>query len=265
MGTKFRTGLVSISFRKLSNEQIVRLVAEAGLEGIEWGGDVHVPHGDLRIASATRELTRNAGLEVAAYGSYYRFDDCFKDSEESGPEFEAVLETAEALGAAAIRVWAGRKNASAFSEREIGRIADRAREIAEAAAERSIRIDFEFHDNTVTHTNESTEGLLDRVDHSNAWTLWQPALQVGHEYRIRGIDTLLNRISNIHCNYFAENGWPDQLALSEGADEWADYLDILDRSDRERWVLIEHVKDHSPGNFPADAATLKSWLARRER
>ena len=38
------SGLVSITFRKLTVEKIIELVKEAGLQGIEWGGDVHVPH-----------------------------------------------------------------------------------------------------------------------------------------------------------------------------------------------------------------------------
>jgi hypothetical protein len=42
-----QTGLVSITFRQLSPPAIIDLVRQAGLEGIEWGGDVHVPHGDL--------------------------------------------------------------------------------------------------------------------------------------------------------------------------------------------------------------------------
>lgn len=260
MHPQFKPGLVSISFREISNEKIVELVSDAGLSGIEWGGDRHVPHGDIGIARRTRQSTLDAGLEVAAYGSYYRFDECFEDVTESGPEFDQVLDTASALGAPSIRVWAGRKDADALSDLESGRVVERAREIGEAAAKQSIRIDFEFHENTLTHTNESTACLLDRVNHPNVWTLWQPALQVGHAYRKSGLQSLVNRVSNIHCNYFGENAWPDQLELSDGASEWADYLEVVRQSCRNRWILIEHVKDHSEENFRKDAATLKDWL-----
>ena len=67
-----KTGLVSITFRKKKPEEIVALAAKGGLEGIEWGGDVHVPHGDMAAAKNARLLTTGAGIEVAAYGSYYR-------------------------------------------------------------------------------------------------------------------------------------------------------------------------------------------------
>lgn len=53
-------GLVSITFRKLSPGEIVELVATAGLVGIEWGGDVHVPHGDFARAAEVRKLTEGA-------------------------------------------------------------------------------------------------------------------------------------------------------------------------------------------------------------
>lgn len=47
-----KTGLVSVTFRQKSVEEIAALTAEAGLSGVEWGGDVHVPPGDREAAAA---------------------------------------------------------------------------------------------------------------------------------------------------------------------------------------------------------------------
>src|SRR5690554_3364232 len=99
-------GLVSISFRQLTPQQIVELVKKSGLKGIEWGGDKHVPHGDVDIATKVRRLTEQAGLEVAAYGSYYRAG----VSEKDGLSFDKVLDCAVILGTKKIRVWAGNKD-----------------------------------------------------------------------------------------------------------------------------------------------------------
>ncbi|HNC24059.1 MAG TPA: sugar phosphate isomerase/epimerase, partial [Opitutaceae bacterium] len=96
-------GLVSVTFRALTPTQIVALVRQAGLRGIEWGGDIHVPHGNLARAREVREMTQEAGLSVAAYGSYYRA----AQSEADGLAFEHVRATAVELGAPTIRVWAG--------------------------------------------------------------------------------------------------------------------------------------------------------------
>ena len=40
-----RPGLCSITFRDLAVDDVVALAAEAGLAGIEWGADRHVPPG----------------------------------------------------------------------------------------------------------------------------------------------------------------------------------------------------------------------------
>ena len=56
-------------------------------------------HGDLRRAKEVAQCTLDAGLSVVAYGSYYRFD-------EQELPFAKVLETAIALKAPLIRVWA---------------------------------------------------------------------------------------------------------------------------------------------------------------
>ena len=59
-------GLVSITFRQLQPREIITLVQKSGLKGIEWGGDVHVPHGNLHAAREVGHMTREAGLTVAA-------------------------------------------------------------------------------------------------------------------------------------------------------------------------------------------------------
>ena len=56
-----KPGLVSITFRNLSVQEISGLAAKSGLVGIEWGGDVHVPHGDVGAARKVRKLTVDAG------------------------------------------------------------------------------------------------------------------------------------------------------------------------------------------------------------
>ena len=43
----YNTGLVSISFRGHTPEEILTAMAQAGLGCIEWGSDVHAPCGDV--------------------------------------------------------------------------------------------------------------------------------------------------------------------------------------------------------------------------
>jgi sugar phosphate isomerase/epimerase len=255
-----KAGLVSISFRQLSPGAIVAAAAECGLAGIEWGGDRHVPHGDTGTALEVRRLTGEAGLETASYGSYYHFDECDPDSAAEGPEMESVLDTAEALGAPAIRVWAGRRDPSETPAALRAAITDRAREFAAAAVARGMRLDFEFHDHTLTASPESTLRLLEEVDHPAVHTLWQPPLQTAVADRLKGLRLVRDRVSNLHCNHFAQDPWPEIHPLSEGEAEWRRYLAEFGKTGTTRWVLIEHVRDHSLENLKADAEALRSWL-----
>ena len=50
------TGLTSVTFRKLDPLQVIQLTKSAGLQSIEWGGDIHVPAGDLD--NAKKFMTR---------------------------------------------------------------------------------------------------------------------------------------------------------------------------------------------------------------
>ena len=38
----FKLGLCSVTFRKKSMEEIIKIAQNAGVSYIEWGGDVHV-------------------------------------------------------------------------------------------------------------------------------------------------------------------------------------------------------------------------------
>lgn len=111
-----KLGLTSVTFKEKSIEEVVDLTKRAGLSCIEWGGDVHVVHGDVETAKKAREITNNAGLEVSSYGSYYRVGDYGENYKE---EFGKILKTAEALGAKTIRIWGNHKAVHKFEEKEL--------------------------------------------------------------------------------------------------------------------------------------------------
>src|SRR5829696_85103 len=96
-----RPGMCSVAFRGLPAEDVVRLAAAAHLAGIEWGADVHVRPGELATAERVGAWCSEAGVEAASYGSYL----CAR--RDGDGDAERVLETAHALGATNLRVWAG--------------------------------------------------------------------------------------------------------------------------------------------------------------
>lgn len=245
-----KTGLVSVTFRKLSPEEIIRLVAQAGLDGIEWGGDIHVPHGDIARAKDIAQKTKDAGLSAASYGSYYSLG-C---EEEKNLPFETVLETALALGAPIIRVWAG-KRASADADRAWWDMAiTESRRIAEMASKQNVKIAFEYHPNTLTDTSESARKLLKGINHGNIYSYWQQPLELKREECVRSIADIAPWLTNIHTYYY-EAGVKKPLA--DGADEWKEYMKAIRKIEGDRYCMLEFVIDGAPERFLEDAKALK--------
>ena len=247
-----RTGLVSITFRKLQPREIVELVARAGLVGIEWGGDVHVPHGDTARAREVARMTEDAGLKVASYGSYYRVG-----AADAGP-FEPVLACAVELSAPTVRVWAGRKGSQEATGEYRQHVVAESRRIADLTAAEGIAVAYEFHNGTLTDTNDSAVALLRDVGHENVRTYWQAPGGRTFEYRLAGLEAVLPWLSNIHCGHRAETA---RRPLAEASEQWWEYLARAARTGREHFVMLEFVGDDSPENFFTDAAELKRLLA----
>lgn len=254
-----KSGIVSITFRNLSPEKIVALAEKAELSAIEWGGDVHVPHGDTEAARRTEQMTRDAGLEAAAYGSYYRA----AESEKKGLLFADVLKTAEALGAPLIRVWAGSRNpedADAGYREAVGTDINR---IAEMAAGSGIRIACEFHEGTLTKTAESAAALIEETDHDNLSLLWQPPHRISSAQRSESLQRVMPYLENIHVFHWTdEDGVRQRRPLSEGETEWLRDLRAVSGSGTNHYALLEFVQDDDPECFLRDAAVLREWIAR---
>lgn len=254
MSSRLHSGLVSVTFRKLSPLEIVNLCMQAKLEGIEWGGDIHVPAGDLQRAKETRQLTLEHGLNVAAYGSYYRL------GSQTSP-FEPVLETAYALGAPTIRVWAGTVGSEDASEAYWERVLQESQHIADLSATVGISISYEFHPQTLTDTIESTLRLLQTINHPNILTLWQPPVCSTCADNIKGLAKLLPWLGNVHVfHWFPEY---ERCPLILGTEDWATYLSVISSDEQERFLMLEFVKDDSMQAFLEDAQTLQSWLSKQ--
>lgn len=248
-------GLVSITFRQLGAAHIVALAREAQLGSIEWGGDLHAPPGDETRARELASQTRDAGLRVSAYGSYYRLRD---ETQEEAP-FEAVLATALALEAPLIRVWAGAAGPDSTPPAERERIIDRARHICALAETAGVGVAFEYHRNTLTETSAMARHVLQRID--TAGVYWQPRNGWTAQENLLALETVAPWLGNVHCFHW----WPtarDRRPLQEGAGDWQLYLERLAALPGDRQVSLEFVRDDSPEQLLRDAATLRAWLAR---
>lgn len=244
-----KSGLTSVTFRKLTPEEIIQLAVDAKLDGIEWGGDIHVPPGDFERAEKIGKATRDAGLEVLSYGSYYR-----AGAEENGIE---ILETASALGAPHIRIWAGAINAPDMTEEDWNGLAARIGQFCKDAERYGIGVSCEYHNNTATSNIASTVRLLKMVPNENFFTYFQPDSRCTEEENLANLKTVLERVSNLHV--FHWKSWNERYALAEGEGVWMNYLQAY-AGKKDGACIMEFVKDDSPEQFLEDAATLNQWI-----
>jgi sugar phosphate isomerase/epimerase len=245
-----------VTLRAFGVEEVARLAAECGLTAIEWGGDVHVPPGDDGTAARAVRATAAAGLTTASYGSYL-----LADGDASPDAISCVLDTALALGAPNVRVWAplGVEPGSSRT----GEVVDALRRIADGAESRGLTVGLEFHGGTLTATAASTGALLDAVDAPNLSTYWQPPYWLPSRAVAEDaaeVTDLATRLSHLHVYEWRDG--TDRRALDEGAGRWRAVLAALaaEAGDRARVAFLEFVAADSPDALRADARTLHQLL-----
>ncbi|GAB3816143.1 TIM barrel protein [Kribbella italica] len=247
-----RTGLVSVTFRQLGVEEVVDVAAGAGLAAIEWGGDVHVPLGDLPAARKARALCEERGLAIAAYGSYLRAGSVDRE------EIRTAVSTAAELGAPRIRVWAGTVGTADAGVGDRMAVTRGLAELADVAAGAGIEIAMEFHRGTLTDEVDSTITLLLDVGAPNLTTYWQPPVDLDEAACLEQLEALMPWLSTVHVFSW----WPSnhRLPLTGRESLWRPVLQRLAREDREINALLEFVADDSTTQLATDAASLHAWV-----
>lgn len=243
---KFIPGLVSVTFKTKSADDIVELCRNAGLKTIEWSEGWHIPEDDPVEAERIGILTRDSGLSVAEYGSYYKLG--------KGMDFRKRIVNARALGTDTIRIWAGDRASAAVPSAERKSMVEEARRVADMADAEGMRIVLEWHRETLTDTNESGLSFIKAVDRANFLTLWQPTMALSIPERCEGLQAIGKRLVNLHVYYWTEEG---RHPLKEGREYWKRYLSNVEGCHS---LLLEFVKDDSERQFHEDAAELLTWI-----
>ena len=101
----FYPGLVSISFRALTPDEVIALCRKTGLTAVEWGTDSHVKTPDA--AAAAYRAGSDAGVLPCSCGSYYKL------GVSPTEDLRTALDIARELHTDTLRIWAAtaaRKN-----------------------------------------------------------------------------------------------------------------------------------------------------------
>jgi len=255
---KFIPGLVSVSFRDLSADALIRYAKETGLQAIEWGGDVHVPAGDTTAASTAAEAMKAAGLTTTEYGSYYEIG-------QSDPaDIDGVIACAKVLGTGIVRVWAYVKNYGDCTPEEYANAVADAKRICDLAPD--LQFGLECHNWTLTEDYHDALRYLQDVDRPNFKMFWQPNQFRTHAYNIEACAALLPYIVAVHV--FSWEGVNKQtkqvifFPLDYHTDRWTDYLMILQNAPVECLpLMLEFMHDGRIDSLPEATGVLLTWLS----
>ncbi len=250
----YKTGITSISFRGYSVEDIIAAAAAAGLDGIEWGSDVHVPAGDVALALKVKEKTEAAGLQVLSYGGYYWL------GSNDMAAFDGLLASAKALGVTNVRVWGGKKNSADLSADEWAALVADARLCAQKAAGLGLVLSLECHNNTVTDDYAAALRFLDDVDSPALRMYWQPNQLKGEAYDLRAVRALAPTVTNVHVFAWTADARKELASFNP---TWHKYLTVLEQgmaADEEHAFLLEFMPDDKIETLPQEAWQLNHIL-----
>ena len=250
---EFISGLVSVSFRGLSTEEIINITKNAGLKAIEWGGDIHVPAGKIKVAEEVKKATANANLFIPEYGSYYTL------GKSDTALREKVTSSARALGTSTVRLWAFDKNRQNSTDEEYARVINDAHELCDK--NRDLIFCLECHNRTLTEDFCDAVTFIKDVGRENLKMFWQPNQFRDHEYNMKALNSLLPYIHSVHVFSWEKE---KKLPLDAHEDRWKDYLSVLKDSQKEKiYLMLEFMHDGSPNSLMHTAAILNNWIADR--
>lgn len=186
-------GLCTISNKDLPVDEVLRVAADAGYDGVEiWGKEPHVGDGSRQVTASVAATASDLSLDIAAYGSYLvAGSDSFRD------EYERELAVAERLGADLLRVWPGESEYGDCTESEWeAAVADLSLLADRAAADLAVTV--EKHEGRLSDATEGARRLIEAVDHPNCGLNWQPLFHMDETALLAEAERLAPLSNNVH-------------------------------------------------------------------
>ena len=240
-------GLVSISFRGLSPEEIIKEAKNAGLSCIEWGSDVHAPCDDTENLKKIADLQKKAGLFCCSYGTYFRLG-----LTDIG-ELQKYIDAAKILGTDILRLWCGTKGSLEYTQEEENVLFTICREAAAVAEKNGVTLCMECHNGTYTDTKESAIKLIKEVSSPAFRMYWQPNQFTSAEENKRYARLLSPFTKHIHVfNWTARERFP----LGEAVSLWKEYLSYFS----DNTLLLEFMPDDSISSLKTEAEALRRLI-----
>lgn len=186
-------GFTTTTFRNIKDvEKIVKIAVDAGIDCIEWGGDIHVR--DVETAKRVKKLCDDAKIEVSSYGSYYRVGSCDEK------EWQKICEISSAMGARAVRVWLGRADSEKTDDVTYKRLVEDAKSMCSVADAYGLIVCPECHDYTYNNNTDAFLKIQKDVGRENFRTYFQSRYKKKN-YDLDRIERTLPYIESVHISY----------------------------------------------------------------
>lgn len=241
----YELGLVSISFRKNSPQEILAAMKQAGLTCIEWGSDIHAPKDDEARLQELAALQKQYGIRCCAYGTYFRL------GQTPMEELPGYIAAAKILGTDILRLWCGTKNSEEYTPEEEEELYTLCRRAAKMAEEAGVAFCLECHMNTYTNRKEAALGLMLWVNSEAFRMYWQP-----HQYRTTEENVAYARLLAPYTEHLHVFNWKEKekFPLAEGKAFWKQYLACFPK---DKHLLLEFMPDGKLETLKTEAAALR--------
>lgn len=240
-----KLGLVSVSFRGKSPEEILVAAKNTGLSFIEWGSDVHLPKDELKTAENIAKQQEQCGIRCSSYGTYFRL------GVHANSELSDYAKVAKILGTNVLRVWCGVKNSEEYTDDEKQEFFAVCKNAAEIASRNGVVLCMECHNDTYTNRMEAAIELMREVNSESFKMYWQPNQYRTEEENLCYAKAIAPYTVNIHVfNWKGDGKYP----LCKAKDIWQGYLSHFGG---EETLLLEFMPDDNIESLKTEVEALK--------
>jgi 3-dehydroshikimate dehydratase len=236
-----RIGLSSTALLTRDYREVLRIAREAGLDALEWAGDMHVPHDDAAAAASIMMETLRAGLTIASFAPLYRAG----ASGETGLRFDAVLQAASILQAPIVRVYVGGAREAGGGGEETRPLAESLRRLGDKAAVKGITLCLSLGRNTWMDRYSAARAIVAEIGHPFVRLAWEPLPGLLPPAASAALDDLGGSVAMLIARRLDRDGQPERLP--DEADQWRRRLAAFKRSEADpkmaRFVVIGAVRD----------------------
>lgn len=250
--SEYTLGLVSISFRKHTPEEILAAVKSAGLTCIEWGSDVHAPCKDTVRLQKIAALQKEYGITCSSYGTYFRLGVTPLE------ELSDYIAAAKILGTNILRLWGGTKKGADMTPEELDAFTDTCRRAAAMAEEAGVILCLECHMLSITETPDYGVSLMEAVDSPAFRLYWQPFQWLDTEGSLAVAKAYAPFAEHLHVfNWQPPRMAPTKHPLAEAAEDWRRYLSVFTTP---RTLLLEFMPDDRLESLATEAESLRKII-----